>query len=199
MRLTECAALMGILAAPVISAEPLTMTIRVLDQAKVSTSKISKMESNVDATLASVDIGVSWIDCAANLNVCKALRGPNEFWLRVLAQNPPDLGTGTELLGLTQRGDKPGEIPVINIFYPLVEKLAEKMHIEAHLVFGAAVTHEIGHMYLGNNREAHSLNGVMCGVWTQREFELMSIGELHFTRDQGERIRAAMSLALARR
>ncbi len=172
------------------------MIIRVLDQAHVSSGKIRKMQSYVETTLAAIEIEVKWVDCSANLEACKGLRAPNEFWLRILAQNPPDLGTGTELLGLTQRGDKPGEIPCVNIFYPLVEKLAEKMHTDAHLVLGAGVAHEIGHMHLGNNREAHSKDGIMCGVWSHREFELMSIGELNFSREQGERIRAAISSAI---
>ncbi len=172
------------------------MIIRVLDQAHVSSGQIRKMERYVETTLSPIDIEVRWIDCGANVEACKAGRARNEFWLRILAQSPPDLNVGTELMGFTQRGDKPGEIPCINIFYPLVEKLAEKMNTEAHLVFGAAVAHEIGHMYLGNNREAHSLNGTMCGVWTRREFELMSIDKLNFTREQGERIREAISATL---
>lgn len=196
MNFSKCATFLGILAATTVpaSAERLSMTIRVLDQAHVSSGQIMKMERYVETTLAAIDIDVKWIDCAANVDACKALRVRNEFWLRILAQNPPDLNTGTELLGLTQRGDKPGEIPCINIFYPLVEKLAAKMHAEE--VLGAAVAHEIGHMYLGNNREAHSLNGIMSGVWFEREFDEMSLGTLRFTRDQGERIRAALSASI---
>ncbi len=152
------------------------------------------MERYVETTLAPIEVDVKWIDCAANIEACKALRGRNEFWLRILAQNPPALNAGTELLGLTQRGDKPDEIPCINIFYPMVEHFAEKMHTEE--VLGAAVAHEIGHMYLGNNREAHSLNGIMSGVWLEREFEEMNLGTLHFTREQGARIRTALSAAI---
>ena len=43
------------------------------------------------------------------------------------------------------------------------------------------VAHEIGHMYLGKNKEAHS----KTGVWQRRQLELLSIGELSFTREQG--------------
>lgn len=171
------------------------MTIRILGQAKVRAAKIQKMERYVETTLAAIEIDVKWIDCATNINPCKLTREPNEFWLRILAQNPPNLNTATELLGVTQRGDNPGEIPCINIFYPIVEHFSEKMHTEE--VLGAAVAHEIGHMYLGNNREAHSLNGIMSGVWLEREFEDMKLGTLRFTREQGEGIRRAMSSALS--
>ncbi|HUJ50173.1 MAG TPA: hypothetical protein VLW25_08225 [Bryobacteraceae bacterium] len=196
MSFSKCATFFGALAALVVpaSADRLSMTIRILDQAHVSSGKIKKMQRYVETTLAAIDINVKWIDCAANLDACKAVRGRNEFWLRILAQNPPDLNPDTELMGLTQRGEKPGEIPCINIFYPIVERLAEKTHTEQLL--GAAVAHEIGHMYLGNNREAHSLNGIMKGVWLQREFELINLGSLNFTREQGERIRAAITAGI---
>jgi hypothetical protein len=197
MSFSKCAILLGALAAVSVpaSAERLSMTIRVLDQAHVPAGEIGKMEHYVEATLAAIDINVNWTDCAADIEACKTLRGRNEFWLRILAQSPPDLNPGRELMGLTQRGEKPGEIPCINIFYPIVERLAEKTHTEQ--VLGAAVAHEIGHMYLGNNREAHSLNGIMSGVWLQREFQLINLVSLKFTREQGERIRAALSTAIA--
>jgi len=33
----------------------------------------------------------------------------------------------------------------------------------------------------------------MCGAWSHREFELVGLGELKFTREQGIRIRASMT------
>jgi hypothetical protein len=199
LRLSKCANLMLSIVAlqgSAFAGERLSMTVRILDQADVTPGEIRNMERYVEMTLAAIDLNVKWIDCVADIDACKALRGRNEFWLRILAQNPPDLTIGKELLGLTQRGDKPGEIPCVNIFYPLVEKLAEKMHIDAPLIFGAGVAHEIGHMYLGTIPEAHSHFGIMCGIWSHREFELLSIGELNFTREEGERIRAAISTAI---
>ncbi len=191
MRFPKCAGLIVALAIPALSADHPSMTIRILDQAHVPSGRIQKMERYVETTLAAVEIEVKWIECSSNIEACKAVRGRNEFWLRILAQNPPDLNTGTELLGLTQRGEAAGEIPCVNIFYPMVERTAKKLHAEE--VLGAALAHEIGHMYLGNNREAHSLNGIMSGVWVEREFEEMDLGTLQFTREQGERIRAAMA------
>ena len=100
-----------------------------------------------------------------------------------------------DLLGFTQHGNAPEGIRCINIFYPMVEQLSARERIDAPQVFGATVTREIGHLYLGTNREAHSLAGVMCGAWSHREFELVGLGELKFTREQGIRIRASMNAA----
>ena len=134
------------------------MTIRILDQASVPANQIQKIEQYVAETLSAVQIDVVWVDCASNQTACQAPRGANEFWLRILAQMPPKVNGGIDLLGFTQHGEKDG-IQCINIFRPMVEKLSEREHAAAHLVLGAAVAHEIGHMYLGTNGQAHTASG----------------------------------------
>jgi hypothetical protein len=194
MKLTECAGLMmtlAVLATPVVG-EPLSMTIRVLDQANLSSNTIHKMEKYVENTFASVDIDVKWVECASNVERCKSLRGPNEFWLRILGETPAT--AGTEQVGFTQPGEPGGRgIQCVNVIYPIVQKLVQHRNIEGYQILGAAVAHEIGHLYLGTNDQAHSRTGVMCGFWSEREVEQASIGELSFSREQGAHIRAAMS------
>jgi hypothetical protein len=63
-------------------------------------------------------------------------------------------------------------------------------HIDAGLLLGATMAHEIGHLLLG--RDAHSLNGVMAPRFRRREMEMAARGELRFTDDQMKRIRAAL-------
>jgi hypothetical protein len=130
------------------------------------------------------------VDCQANLEVCNTTRGVNQFWLRILAQVPSD--AGTEQLGFTQSSG----IQCVNVIYPKIAKLVEMVHGDADQILGAAVAHEIGHLYLGDNNRAHSKTGIMCGTWSVREIELISIGELKFNREQGERIRSAMRAGL---
>jgi hypothetical protein len=194
MKLSKCAgiviALTG-LAAPAVSAP---MTIRVLDQANLPANQIQQMERYVQATLGSIQVEVIWVDCRTNPAGCQAQRGPNEFWLRILAQMPPAVKGHIDLLGFTQFGDQPGDrIQCVNIFYPMVAQLSERERADSHQVLGAAVVHEIGHLYLGTNRQAHSPSGIMCGIWKHRQFELANLGELSFTHDQAERIHVAMS------
>jgi hypothetical protein len=153
------------------------------------------MERSVEAKLAFIHVDVIWIDCAANVGACQTLRGPSEFWLRILAQMSPAINGRIDLLGFTQFGDTAEDrIQCVNIFYPMVEAVSEKEQTDSDQILGAAVAHEIGHLYLGRNGEAHSPTGIRCGVWLHREFELLSIGELNFTQEQGARIRAAMSM-----
>jgi hypothetical protein len=194
MRLAEWVGLMITVAAfgSATTVERRSMTIRVLDQASLPADTIYKMEKHVANTLSSAGVDVKWVECSVNLEACKSLRGPNEFWLRIIADIPA--AAGTDQLGFTQRGEAGGRgIQCVNVIYPMVQKLLPHGNIEAYQVLGAAVAHEIGHLYLGTNDQAHSRTGVMCGVWSWREFELASIGELNFSREQAKRIRTAMS------
>ncbi len=197
MTRSKCAGLIGTLAVflpPAATAGRLSMTIRVLDQAKLPAGTIHRMETYVESTFALIDVDVKWVECATNLEACRALRRPNEFWLRILGQTPA--GTGSDQLGFAQPGDAVGGgIQCANVIYPRVEKLIEHTSIDAYQVLGASVAHEIGHLYLGTNSQAHSKTGVMSGLWSLREIEMARIGELNFTREQGQRIRAAMSAA----
>jgi hypothetical protein len=109
---------------------------------------------------------------------------------------PPAVYGGVEALGFTQYSDKRGDrILCVNIFYPMVRDVAERARIDVQELFGAAVVHEIGHLYLGNNGPAHSPTGIMCGTWSRREFDLADNGKLNFTSEQGARIRHRMSSA----
>jgi hypothetical protein len=196
VKLAKCVNAAVILAGIAISEPRLTITIRVLDQANLPVSRIQKMERHVEAMFAAIQVDVKWIDCATKVAACQPVRGPNEFWLRILTQMPPAINGRVDLLGFTQLGDTPEDkIQCVNIFYPMVEQFSESEQVDAHQVLGAAAVHEIGHLYLGRNKEAHSTTGIMCGVWLHREFELLSIGELNFTQEQGARIRAAVSAA----
>jgi hypothetical protein len=69
----------------------LTLTIRVLDQANLPANRIDKMERYVEETLASIEVDMKWVECPKNLGVCRSIREPNEFWLRILALKPPDV------------------------------------------------------------------------------------------------------------
>jgi|SRR5579872_442762 len=65
------------------------------------------------------------------------------------------------------------------------------------VIKAAAALHEIGHLYLGNYRQAHSLNGVMNGTWSRHELDEADAEKLKFIGKQGARIRTAMIAALA--
>ena len=61
-------------------------------------------------------------------------------------------------------------------------------HTDVYQVLSAVIIHEIGHLLLGGEN-AHAHQGIMIAYWGQKEFELLSIGELRFTSRQATELR----------
>lgn len=77
-----------------------------------------------------------------------------------------------------------------NIFYERVEALAASGNAARAIVLGHALAHEIGHLLLGTND--HSLKGLMRGEWLREELRHAAQGNLSFTSEEGEKIRAQL-------
>jgi hypothetical protein len=76
------------------------------------------------------------------------------------------------------------------IFYDRVEILAHSFNKATDLILGYAVAHEIGHVLLGSSD--HSAGTLMQAQWTATTCRLASMGLLAFTREQTERMGAAV-------
>jgi hypothetical protein len=74
------------------------------------------------------------------------------------------------------------------IFQERIEDLCQDAGRDFALLLGHAIAHEIGHVTLASN--AHSPNGIMRARWGKDEFDLVSMGRLGFTPQQGAEIRA---------
>jgi len=80
------------------------------------------------------------------------------------------------------------------IFYHRVERIARTYKIEDVLVLAHAMAHEIGHLLLPYG---HSATGLMRADWDAKDLRLAMGGELNFTADQVELIRAALLAQIA--
>jgi len=76
------------------------------------------------------------------------------------------------------------------IFYDRVETLAHRFNKATDLILGYAFAHEIGHVLLGSSD--HSAGTLMQAQWTSATCRLASMGLLAFTREQSERMGAAL-------
>ena len=68
-----------------------------------------------------------------------------------------------------------------------VNKLASLGTAEEYQVLGAAIAHEIGHLFLGPN--SHSPVGIMRAGWKEEDLLKVSQARLTFTPDQAQLIR----------
>jgi hypothetical protein len=76
------------------------------------------------------------------------------------------------------------------IFCDRVETLADSSNKAPELILGYAVAHEIGHVLLGSSD--HSAGTLMQAQWTATTCHLASMGLLAFTREQAQRMDAAL-------
>lgn len=74
------------------------------------------------------------------------------------------------------------------VSWPRIQKLSAATSIDAAELLGLAVAHEIGHLLFGAHN--HANQGIMRASWKLRDLVNRG-GELHFTRDQSQRLRAA--------
>jgi len=170
----------------------LTITMRVVNDAKVSNWVLEKAEKHAEYILGQAGVELAWLRCPPRsvldgpLNPCHRSFSPTEFWLRIVPQKPPALGD--ETLGFAIHEPVAGTGGgYAYVSYPMVETLTNSVRADAPQVLGVAIAHEIGHLLLG---AAHSPAGIMCARWRRPHFELMRIGRLLFTPEQATQIRA---------
>ncbi len=72
-----------------------------------------------------------------------------------------------------------------------VQERAEAYAVSSALVLACAMAHELGHLLLPSRE--HGADGLMRALWRRDEFQQADQGQLRFSADEGERIRARMA------
>ena len=78
-----------------------------------------------------------------------------------------------------------------DIFYDRATKLHADWNVGLSELLGSVMAHELGHLLLGSN--SHSRAGIMRARWQGEEVNLLSRGNLRFTREQGEHMRGKLN------
>jgi hypothetical protein len=161
------------------------MVIRLANTAAVPAKALRQAETSAGTILARAGLRVEWVDCS--VEACAAIAG---FWIQFVERAP--VGLHADSAGyavLYPAGEGTGGYAVV-AWRPVAAAAAEQ-NLEAGLLLGATMAHEIGHLLLG--RDAHSMNGVMVPRFRRREMVMAARGELGFTDDQVKRIRKALT------
>ena len=77
---------------------------------------------------------------------------------------------------------------IAGVFLERTTQMARSLGLDAHVVLGHTMAHEIGHLLLGSN--SHAKKGIMRPKWGKREVHLAKTGGFGFTDDQAERMQA---------
>jgi len=172
---------------------PVRITVRVFNYAEVASRVLEEGQKEASKIFRKAGVETTWVDCQVTAEkkvanpACHEPLGQAEFALRILPRTsavPPGLrdNIGFAFLPPEGRGSMAG------IFYDLVESLAGLGRASRGVVLAHALAHEIGHLLLGTS--AHSPWGLMRGGWVKEELRQAAMGNLLFTPEQAEQIRA---------
>ena len=144
----------GVIAAP---SDAPTITLWVLNQAKVSDEVLLRAQAETARIYKSAGIHVLWRDRME-------MGAPGRFIVNVVS-NPPN-GTG-EIAPDGVMGIAPGTNEAsgmhVGAFYANIQTFAALHGLDAGLLLGHVIAHEIGHLLLRNN--SHSRTGLMRAGW----------------------------------
>jgi hypothetical protein len=76
------------------------------------------------------------------------------------------------------------------IIYPRIETIAWDGYATASVILGYVMAHEVGHLLLG---PGHQPTGIMGARWNRDDLQRAACGQLCFSREQAELLRAAVA------
>ena len=184
-----CPLTMRARALPDSTEEGLTITVKVLNFAKVPRSTLEKGQAVASEIFRETGVELKWLNCP-----CEQSDLAN-FTLRII----PKLFGSTrstfrsDHLGFAAVNEEGGELATV--FYDRIE--SQTRGGDPSNLLGLAAAHELGHLLLGS--KAHTDNGIMRPNWTRKDRRQVDRAGFRFTSEQSEtmRQRAVKSLALA--
>jgi hypothetical protein len=191
------------------------VTIRIYNYAAVPAEQVAAARAAAEGIFQETGISLQWIDCRVSLAApgagCTGPLGETEFVLRLLAlpisnqSNPtgpsrstakptvpnPDtakhLVLGSSLIDADTHG---GVLITINPAHTAT--IAAQTGVDAPLLLGRAIAHELGHMLLGT--PAHAETGLMRALWSQRELRENKASDWQFSPPEAGAMRHSLAV-----
>jgi hypothetical protein len=176
----------------------LKITVRVYNYVKMAPQALAAGEREATKIFRRAGLEVEWVDLTdcreGGRTDCHSPLGPADLVLRILAR-ALDQDPAGETLGVALIPLDGSDGTYAAVFHAGVEQLSRTGASSQAQIMGCLVAHEIGHLLLGS--DAHSATGVMRPYWTSEELERGAGGQLDFTPQQSEKLRAGVARRLA--
>jgi len=174
------------------------LTVSVFNDADVPQPVLAEARIRANLVLRRAGVSVLWLDCGTPANrplnsECSALSFPQHLSVRLVST--PSGGTQDTFGQSFQNAAGEGNYAVVYFRVLTALKSAEGMRTGDLL--GFVVAHELGHLLLG--RDSHSPTGLMSPVWQLEEMHQAARGNLFFTEQQQDLIRARYLAALSKK
>jgi hypothetical protein len=117
---------------------------------------------------------------------CTRLDWPTHLAVRVEPQSRRSAG---EVFGVAFLSSE-GTGCYSDVFYDRTTELQASWHVRLADILGNVIAHELGHLLLGSN--SHASIGIMRARWQGEELSRMTRGNLLFTAEQSDHMRAKL-------
>ena len=176
-----------------LQAQDAAIIVRTFNNFRVPPDQLTGAQAHAAGILKAAGIGVTWLECwhgnsepLGAPDRCRAATGSD----LVLRLHTAAAGNGHHYRSLGFALVVGEGTPFLATVYPdLVEAVARRAGVDASVVLGRAIAHEIGHLLLNSN--AHPEDGLMRAAWSQREFRRSAESDWQFLQPEVQKIRAS--------
>jgi hypothetical protein len=168
------------------------LTVGIHNYAGVPHATLTHGQEQATEVFGRMGIKLRWVDCPPSneetekFRACGQVMGSGGVFLKIL---PERMATR---LGLPNRKFGVAVPPhVAFVFYERIQNLAKGRGLLESAILGSVMTHELGHLLLGNG--SHSADGTMNEVMLREAFRGAEKGVFPlFTAEQAQRMRARL-------
>ena len=169
-------------------AQSVTIPVTYANLANVPERTLRAALKSASATFSNAGVEIAWIDCTAvDLNLSGHCRFDDPMRFRLTFKNSDSFRE--ETLGFAYPNIGHGNRAAIA--YSNVKRFASEHAtiVSEELVLAAAVTHELGHLFLWTKEHGH---GVMMAKWDKQNLKKLAQRRLGFSSVQAGELRSAL-------
>ena len=174
---------------------PPTLRVSVFNDAHIPNQKLLRAERVAAQIFAASGISIDWLNCGRptetgrEQSACSEAIFPSHLHVRI---EPCSLNLNPSVVGLSYSGEN-GAGQQADIFYSGVSLLEQTHHADSAAILGGVMAHELGHLLLG--ADSHAPSGLMRPLWNAHDLSGSLSGQLAFTPQQSEKLRARLVTA----
>jgi hypothetical protein len=161
--------------------EPLTLKVLIMDEVGVPAETLRHAREEVNRIFERFQIGLVWVE--------DTMPQGRFLVVKIVSKAPSQKSQNPNMLGVAA-GSQEGLPTHAWLFYDRILNQHRALHLDASLLLGHVMAHEMGHLLLPYG--AHTAAGLMKGGWDTTQARLAAMGSLRFDTAQAAIIRARL-------
>ena len=163
--------------------EPFTLEVLIMDEVGVPADTLQHAQREASRIFEAVGIRLVWVSG-------RMPQAPRYLVIRVVSKPMSQMSRNPGVLGTAASSHENGATTA-SLFYERIVQESGRLGVDASLLFGHVMAHEMGHLLLPGG--SHTPTGLMKAGWDRHQSVLASTGRLTFAPNQASLIRARLS------